>query len=92
MDVEAAAGGGCEHGFGQDEAVSGDDRGMEAQRAEAVMLGLVPAQPGRRVDRKAEPFRFCLDGAGSHRLPAARRAGRLAVDGGDLVSGAVQRP
>ena len=91
MDVEAAAPGRFQHRGRQDQAIGRDHGGIEAERREFRLRRRILAQPGGRAHRKAQPVRRDMHGAAPHRVAATGGAGRLAIHGGDVVSGGVQR-
>ena len=90
MDVEAAQPRRIENGLRQDQAVSGDDAGIEVERGE-VGLCLRVAQTGGMPHWQAEFL-----GGHVHRRPLQflappRGPRRLRIDAGDVVSGGKKR-
>ena len=91
MDVQASAAGGGQHRFGQDQAVGGDDGGVQLEGGERPVFGGVLAQPCGGTHRKGQVIGRDVDGAALDGVAPAGGTGRLAVDRRDRVAGRVQR-
>ena len=91
MDIEAASPGGVEHGGGQNKAIGGDHGRVEIESGERLLCRRIGSQPGGGSHRNPEPLGRDVNRAEANRLAPARRAGLLAIDGGDLVPGLMKR-
>ena len=83
MHVEAAQTRRFEHRLGQDEAVGGDHRGIEAERGE--FLRFLGAKPFGRENGDAQLFGRVLHRRCERLVAAAGGARRLAIDRGHFV-------
>ena len=73
-------------GLGQEQAVGADDGEVGAEGGE-LPLRLGVLQRARRADLEAQALGRVVDGRAAEPVPATGGAGRLGVDGGDLVAG-----
>ena len=75
----------------QDQAIGGHHRHIGRERAEPVALLLLPEIP-RMMHPEAEALGFEVHRRREFTVAAPTRAGRLSIDGGNIISGAGDGP